>query len=54
MGDTTELVRGLDRVVRGGCWDREAERCRAARREGSSPGDLRGYMGLRLSLVPAE
>jgi formylglycine-generating enzyme required for sulfatase activity len=40
------------RVIRGGCWDVKARRCRSAFREGCVPQYRRENTGFRLALVP--
>ena len=59
-GDATDATdpagpsSGSRRVLRGGCGFNDAEYCRSARRNGSSPGDRNSYLGFRLALVPIQ
>jgi formylglycine-generating enzyme required for sulfatase activity len=43
---------GSNRVVRGGSWHSEAERCRAAYRAWSSPDGRSTFIGFRIALAP--
>jgi formylglycine-generating enzyme required for sulfatase activity len=43
---------GYYRVFRGGCWFFDAERCRSANRNGSTPGLRYNVLGFRLALDP--
>jgi formylglycine-generating enzyme required for sulfatase activity len=45
---------GSYRVIRGGCWDRNANRCRAAGRGNSSPPDRGNGIGFRSVLAPGQ
>jgi formylglycine-generating enzyme required for sulfatase activity len=44
---------GSIRVLRGGCWDRDAARCRSAFRYSNDPSIHTGYYGFRLALSPS-
>ena len=45
---------GSHRVFRGGGWDNPAWACRSACRLRNDPGNRSDYLGLRVSLVPAD
>ncbi len=44
---------GSNRVIRGGSWDRVAERCRSAHRYGYAPGNRLVFFGFRLLRTPS-
>ena len=53
--DPTGAATGLYRVIRGGCWIYPARYCRSAARINLfEPGFRASYLGLRVSLVPAD
>ncbi len=52
--DPTGPSSGGSRVFRGGSWRDLASGCRAARRNGGSPGDRYFYLGFRPALVPSR
>ncbi len=45
---------GVSRVIRGGGWDIDAVRCRAADRDGNAPGYRLNVLGFRPALVPSR
>jgi formylglycine-generating enzyme required for sulfatase activity len=54
-GGTDPFVEtAMCRVIRGGCWDVKARRCRSAFREGCVPQYRRENTGFRLALVPSS
>ena len=52
--DPTGAATGARRVIRGNSGGRAAEDCRSAGRSGDGPGGRHMYLGLRVSLVPAD
>jgi formylglycine-generating enzyme required for sulfatase activity len=54
MDDPMGAATGSEHVTRGGGWVFLATYCRSAHRHGSDPGFRNPYLGLRVSLVPAD
>ena len=52
--DPTGPTTGSRRVLRGGSWHYPARYCRSAFRSCGAPGNRTDYLGLRVSLVPAD
>ena len=52
--DPTGPSSGSDRVVRGGGWGDDAERCRSANRSYGTRDFRYSYLGFRFALVPSQ
>ncbi len=54
IDDPTGPTGGSQRVIRGGSWIYPAWTCRSASRNSDAAENRREYLGLRVSLVPAD
>ena len=52
QNDPKGPVDGSKHVNHGGSWDGDAEDCRVANRNGSTPGSSNGFLGFRLARIP--